>query len=288
MKIKRITKIENSNEVFNLHIEDNHNYFAEDVCVSNCHGLKANVVRSVAENAVNASIRLGFTGTMPEPKADFFLIEGVLGPIIDEIGYKELQDKNQISGINIKVIDCKYSDEIVESKSFDVYPEEREFVESDPKRNKIICRIAKVYADKDKNSLILVKKLDHARILTEMLQGANISTYMVTGETKIKDRNDARHSLEKSGGNVIVATVGVFSTGVSIKRLHSVIFASPGKSKIQTLQSVGRGLRLHNTKTKLDLYDICENLKFSIKHKNKRIKYYNENEFDYEIIEVPM
>jgi len=95
----------------------------------------------------------------------------------------------------------------------------------------------------------------------------------------MSDRNNIRKGVEKEGGTVIVATVGVYSTGVSINRLHTVIFASAGKSKIQTLQSVGRGLRLHSTKTKLHLYDFCENLKFSQQHAKKRIKYYEINNF---------
>jgi superfamily II DNA or RNA helicase len=256
--------------------------------VDECHGLKADVVRSVAENAINCETRLGFTGTMPEDKADSFLVEGVLGPIIDEVGYKELQDKNQIAGIRVKVVECEYGEEALARNEVEDYHQERDYIENDEKRNKIIGRIAKEYADNDKNCLILVKKIDHTVILKDLMDRAGVKSFVVTGDTKIADRNEARHSLEESGGNVIIATVGVYSTGVSIKRLHSVIFASPGKSKIQTLQSVGRGLRLHNTKRKLDLFDIAENLRFSKKHLRKRLKYYDESEFEYEVRKVQM
>ena len=37
MKIKSIKKIDYKEDVYNLHIKDNHNYFASNHCVSNCH-----------------------------------------------------------------------------------------------------------------------------------------------------------------------------------------------------------------------------------------------------------
>jgi superfamily II DNA or RNA helicase len=92
--------------------------------------------------------------------------------------------------------------------------------------------------------------------------------------------------METAGGQITVATTGVYSTGVSINRLHFLIFASSGKSKIQTLQSVGRGLRKHPTKKQLLLFDIGENCHHSKKHIADRIRYYKTNKFNYIIKEV--
>jgi superfamily II DNA or RNA helicase len=286
MKVTKIDKIDYKDEVYNLHIEDNHNYFANGICVSNCHGLKADIVRSVAEKMTNADIRIGATGTMPENKADYMLVEGILGPVIDKVGYTELQDAKQISDISVRIVNILYSKEVVEHNAVSDYAQEKDFIESDPYRNRVICKIAQEYTKADKNVLILVKKIDHTETMKNILEKLGMNVCVVTGETKIEERNKARHDMEKSGGNVIVATVGVYSTGVSINRLHTVIFASAGKSKIQTLQSVGRGLRLHNTKDKLHLYDICENLRFSEQHSKKRIKYYKDNNFDFVVRDV--
>lgn len=281
MKIKNIKKIEHNDEVFNLHIEDNHNYFANDICVSNCHNLKADIVRSVAENMVNASYRLGFTGTMPDPKSDYMLIEGVLGPVVDKVTPGELIKLKQISDIQINILRLNYSESVVKYYETETYEAEKSFVEGDERRNKAIVNIAKKYAENDKNTLILVKKIEHGETIMSMLQEKGVKCNMVCGDTKINERNDIRHNIEKSGGNVVVATVGVYSTGVSIKRLHCVIFAAAGKSKIQTLQSVGRGLRKHDSKKKLQLYDIAENLKFSKDHLRKRLKFYEKNNFPF-------
>lgn len=247
--------------------------------VDECHGLKADIVRSVTEKMINADFRIGVTGTMPDSKCDYMLIEGVLGPVIDRVGYTELQEAHQISDIAITVVQINYPEAVTSKMLFDDFTAEKDFIEGDEKRNKIICKIAHEYTKKDKNVLILVKKIDHSETLFKMLDDMGVNVEIVTGETKMGDRNSIRKDVEKSGGNVIVATVGVYSTGVSINRLHTVIFASAGKSKIQTLQSVGRGLRLHSTKSILNLYDICENLKFSQQHSKKRVQYYEKNNF---------
>lgn len=254
--------------------------------VDECHSLKANIVRSVAESMINAEYRLGFTGTMPDHKANFFLVEGVLGPIIDHISYQELQELKQISNIKIDIIKILYSNDIVQKMKEADYYEERNFIENDEFRNKVIIKIADECIKRNKNVLILAKRIDHCQLLVNMAKKVTHKVFLVTGEVSLKERNDVRQLVEKEGGYIIVATVGVFSTGISIKRLHSIIFASAGKSKIQTLQSVGRGLRLHETKEILNLFDIAENLEFGNDHLNKRIKFYKQNNFEIKLKEI--
>lgn len=281
MKIKSIKKIEHNNEVYNLHIEDNHNYFANNICVSNCHGLKADVVRSVAENTKKADYRIGMTGTLPDEKSQRMLVECVLGPVVDKVIPDDLIKLKKISDININVIKVNYPESIVSQLDALDYQSEREFIEGCDFRNNLILKIAKKLSSEDKNTLILVQKIQHGENIMSLLKKDGIKCSMVCGDTKIEERNRIRHNTEQSGGQVIVATVGVYSTGISIKRLHAVVFAAAGKAKIQTLQSIGRGLRLHESKNVLQIFDFAENLNFSLKHLKKRIKYYKDNLFKY-------
>jgi superfamily II DNA or RNA helicase len=251
-----------------------------------CHGLKAEMVRSVGERVVNCEWRLGFTGTMPEQKTDKLLVEGVLGPVVDQALYDELQREKSISPFKITAIKLMYPKEKVDQMEHIEYNLEKEFLETDDFRNNLICKITDKYAKIGKNSIILVKKLDHGDKLVSMLEKMGHKPNFVSGEMKIPERNDIRHGMETDGGQITIATVGVYSTGVSINRLHILIFAAAGKSKIQTLQSVGRGLRKHPTKEKLFLFDIGENTPASKKHFTKRIHYYELNKFDYEVKEV--
>ena len=278
MKIKKIEKIDYDGDVYNLHIEDNHNYFANGICVSNCHGLKADEIKGVALKAVNAEYRIGFTGTLPDDKAEYMLIEGITGRVLDQVLLKQLITEKSISDLTINLIKLNYPESIVTRLDQDTYEAEKDFIEKDPSRNKALINIAMMHAKTSQNVLILTKKIDHGERLVAMLAERGITSPFIYGESSRDARQQVRKDLEKDGGHIVVASVGVFAVGVSINRLHVVIFGAAGKSKIRTLQAVGRGVRLHSTKARLQLYDICENLKFSKKHTGDRKRYYKKNE----------
>jgi superfamily II DNA or RNA helicase len=249
------------------------------ILVDEAHGLKSDEIKGVALKAVNAEYRLGFTGTLPEDKAEYMLVEGVTGRVLDQVLPKQLIAEKSISDLTINMIRLNYPQSIVDRLSQDTYDAEKTFIENDESRNKLLINVAKIHADNGQNVLLLVKKIDHGKKLVEMLEARGIKSPFIYGETPPEERQQLRRDLEKAGGNIVVASVGVFAVGVSINRLHVVIFGSAGKSKIKTLQAVGRGLRLHSTKSKLQLYDVSENLKFSKDHTNDRKKYYKRNEF---------
>jgi superfamily II DNA or RNA helicase len=116
----------------------------------------------------------------------------------------------------------------------------------------------------------------------------------VYGGTDAQQRENVRALTEKEYGAIIVASYGTFSTGISIKNLHNVIFASPSKSRIRNLQSIGRGLRISATKDSCNLYDIGDDLSwksrknFTLEHMVERIKIYNEEQFNYKLIKVDL
>ena len=269
------------------------------IIADECHGLKADVIRSVAENAVNAEIRIGFTGTMPDPLAEQMLIKGVLGFVGDVVKVSELAEQKMIAVPKIHIPFLKYSKEetkplLVAIKSLegrDAYRVEQQFLYDHEKRNELIYKITKKFILRDQNILILVSKHSHCDNIRDKLISKGITPLVVTGEVKdMEIRNRIRKSLEEKGGQVIIATVGVYSTGISIRRLHAIIFAAPGKSKIQTLQSVGRGLRLdkRNEKTQLYLYDFADDLKYSNDGLTERMGYYAKNEFNVKIKEIDL
>lgn len=262
------------------------------------HGMVAGHVRSVGENTINAQYRVGFTGTLPEDfkKAERMLITSILGPVSDVVTTDVLIKEKSISDIIIHVPFLNYPKEISSeirrnqkmlAEGKDAHKYEQKFIFEYEKRNDLIVNIAKKMISNNENTLILVSKLDHSAIIVEKLKKSGIEPYIVNGEIKdIEERNKIRKDIENETGKVIVATVGVYSTGISIKRLHAIIFAAAGKSKIQTLQSVGRGLRMHETKTRLMLFDIADNLPYSSKHLQSRMEYYSKNNFNVKVKEV--
>lgn len=251
------------------------------------HNLRGDMVRSVAENAVNAAIRIGCTGTMPDSKAAQFAVEGALGPVIHRVTARQLIDEQHASDIIIKVPFITYSDKITKELKGITYDMEKQWLEEHDPRNNVIRTIVKKHIEKDQNALVLAEHVPHAQALFEKMQTIDgVEVFLVTGATDPDERERIRKYTNENKKIVIVATYGVFSTGISIKRLHTVIFASAGKSKIRVLQSIGRGLRLHKEKKKLILYDIGDNLNYSEKHLQARISIYDKAQFDVDAFEI--
>lgn len=256
--------------------------------VDECHGVKSDEIKKVSEYSINAEYKIGTTGTMPDHKCNYWSVEGALGPVVDQVFAKDLIKLKQISDINISIVKFIYKKEILDLINIKEYSDQKQFLIDDKKRNLAICNIAKKHASKDENILILVRRVDHGKSILKILEESGCKCNFICGDTEKDIRSGIRHKMNDESGIITVATTGVFSTGISINRLHVVIFGSAGKSKIQTLQSVGRGLRMHITKNKLQLYDITENLTLSEKHLGHRIGYYKKNEFPFKIFEIPI
>jgi superfamily II DNA or RNA helicase len=116
--------------------------------------------------------------------------------------------------------------------------------------------------------------------------------YYINGSIKAEQREIIRKSMETQNNVILIGSVGTVSTGTNIKNLHNIVFASPSKSRVRNLQAVGRVLRLNENKEIAILYDIADDLRFkkhinyTMLHFQERIKIYNEEKFDYKIINV--
>jgi superfamily II DNA or RNA helicase len=99
--------------------------------------------------------------------------------------------------------------------------------------------------------------------------------------TSLKDREFWRAECEKRKNIILIATYGLLQSGTNIKSLKYILLASPFKSKIRVLQSIGRSLRKHSDKTDgAIIYDIIDNCKILDDHGRKRLKYYELEDFD--------
>ena len=144
------------------------------------------------------------------------------------------------------------------------------------------------------NTLVLFQYVEkHGSILHKMISDStDRKVFYVYGGTDTKTREDIRAITEKESNAIIVASYGTFSTGINIRNLHNIVFASPSKSRIRTLQSIGRGLRKSESKDTATLYDIADDFthkskrNFTINHFQERINIYAEEEFDYEITRI--
>jgi superfamily II DNA or RNA helicase len=259
------------------------------VIVDECHGCKSKSLIDIMKKSHNAKYRFGFTGTLSNGSKDSqtheWVISGLFGPSYKAVGTKELIDKGRASKLDIKCLVLKHN-----PQKFNTYEDEIQFIINNEQRNSFIKKLA---LDLKGNTLVLFARVEtHGLPLYESINSGSDSDrkiFFVHGGVDVQEREQVREITERENNAIIVASYGVFSTGISIKNLHNVIFASPSKSRIRNLQSIGRVLRKGNNKDKATLYDIADDAtynsrkNYTLNHFIERIKIYNEEEFNYNI-----
>ena len=224
--------------------------------------------------------RFGLTGTMPENLLDQWNIIGKIGPVIFERHSYHLREEKYISGAEIKILNIKHS-----AKGNLSYREEVEELISNKFRNETICRLSNGL---NYNTLILVDYIKHGELLFELLnrECKQKKVFFICGDVDISERDKVRQLMETKDNIVVIAISKIFSTGINIKNLHYIVFACGGKAKIKIVQSIGRGLRLHDNKDKLIIFDIADNYHYSQKHLHKRISLYEKEQIKYVINQI--
>lgn len=265
-------------------------YFKEfDVVIGDeAHQFKSKSLISIMSKLHEAKYRFGFTGTLDGSQTHKLVLEGLFGPTYKLIKTDELIKKGYLSKLQIKVILLKH-----EPIKIEVYEDEVQYLISHEKRNKFIKNLVLTL---EGNSLILFSRVStHGEPLYELINkhvNENRKIFFIHGGVDTEERELVRKITEEESNAIIVASYGTFSTGINIKNLHNVIFASPSKSRIRNLQSIGRVLRKGKEKVSATLYDIADDItyngkrNYTLNHLVERIKVYNEENFDYEIINV--
>ncbi len=258
------------------------------------HLFKAQSLVSIMTKCVNAKYRIGLTGTLDGTKTHKLVLEGLFGTVEKVTTTKELMDNKQIADFIIKCLVLKHDEEICQLMKGKTYQEEIEYLILNENRNKFIKNLSVSLTG---NTLILYQYVDkHGKILYDMISNTkNIGdrkVFFVYGKTDTETREEVRRITEDENDAIIVASYGTFSTGINIRNLHNIIFASPSKSRVRNLQSIGRGLRIGDNKTEAVLYDIADDLRyknhmnFTLKHFVERTKIYNEEKFTYKLYKI--
>lgn len=252
------------------------------------HLFKSKSLITIMSHLHHAKYRFGFTGTLDGTQTHKWVLEGLFGPSYKITKTAELMEKGHLSKLDIKCIVLKHK-----PQKFEVFEDEVQFIINHQKRNNFIKNLA---LDLKGNTLVLFSRVEtHGQPLYELINNSaeiNRKIFFVHGGVDAEQREEVRAITENESNAIIIASFGVFSTGVNIKNLHNVIFASPSKSRIRNLQSIGRVLRKGNNKTKAMLYDIADDCTYNSKknytlnHFIERIKIYNEENFNYEIITI--
>jgi superfamily II DNA or RNA helicase len=241
------------------------------------HLFKALSLTKLMTKLEKCKYRIGLTGTLDGTKTHKLVLEGLFGTVNKVVSTSELQKKKQLADLKIMCLVLQHDKNARNFLKDKTYQEEMDYLVSNEKRNKYI------------------------RNLCLSLQGNSLEdkaqdrkVFYVHGGVEADVREDIRAITEKSDNAIIIASYGVFSTGINIRNLHNIIFSSPSKSRIRNLQSIGRGLRLKDDNSSATLYDIADDIShngkenYTLQHFKQRINIYNEEDFEYEIHNVEL
>ena len=256
------------------------------------HLFKAQSLTKILVKLDNCKYRYGFTGTLDETQTHRLVLEGLFGPVMRAVQTKELIDNKTLADFRIKCLVLKYPDNVRKDLAKSTYQDEISFLISNNHRNKFIKNLA---LSRTGNTLLLFQMVEkHGRILYDDInsEAKDRKVFFVHGGVDAETREEIRAITEKENDAIIVASYGTFSTGINIKALHNIIFASPTKSRIRNLQSIGRVLRRGENKSSATLYDISDDLcwnsynNHTLKHFAYRLKIYKEEEFKFKLYNI--
>ena len=259
-----------------------------------CHLFKAKSLTTIMHKCISTPYRIGTTGTLDGTKTHKLVLEGLFGKVFKTTTTKKLIESKQLADLKIFTILLRYPEEERRDNKNNTYQEEMDFIVQHYPRNKFIRNLA---LDQKGNSLVLFQYVEkHGKTLYDMIlqKASDRKVFFIYGGTETQQREKARKVTEGETNAIIIASFGTFSTGINIRNLHNIIFASPSKSRIRNLQSIGRGLRVGDNKTKCNLYDIGDDLSwksrknYTLLHMIERIKIYADEDFDYNTVEVKL
>jgi superfamily II DNA or RNA helicase len=276
MKLINKKELQKPQETYNLHIEQDHNYIANDAVVSNCHQAKAEILKNLlTKNLKNAPIRWGLTGTIPKESFEFEALLSSIGPVIGKITAKELQDKGVLSNCHVNIL------QLLDTQVHKDYQSELKYLVTNDERIKYIATTLRNIKESG-NTLILVDRISAGEKLSEAIP----NSIFINGDVKLKDRTSTYDEVQDATNMVIIATYGVAAVGINIPRIFNLVLLEPGKSFVRVIQSIGRGIRKAKDKDFVQIWDITSTCKFAKKHITERKKFYKQAEYPFTIEKI--
>ena len=272
-------------------------FFAKyDVVIGDeCHLTTAKSLSSIMEKCTNAYIRAGVSGTLDGSVVNEMVLKGHYGPIYRVATTAQLMDKGILTNLAIKAIVLKHPEEACKTFGKVQYVDEMDYLVRNQRRNQFISKLA---GQTEGNTLVLFQFVQkHGKPLEQMLKSMNPhrEVYFVHGGVSGDDREQIRQLVERKDNAIIIASYATYSTGINVKRLHNIIFASPSKGRVRIFQSIGRGLRKHDTKDVCKLFDIADDLRgkrkslnHTLKHFTIRLQAYMSEGFSVKTIELEL
>lgn len=258
--------------------------FKYDVLIEDeVHRQVAEVSSEIASTLINTKYRFGFTGTVPDDPVALYLLIGLFGSIKTYITPGDLIERGLGTPVVIYSIIFNYNDQIKNMiRNCSQWNQQLKIIKEYEPRNNFIANLSIKLINKKQNTLILYSHTEHGKeiynlIINKLYPNVTIENkdlvgkncfefqkkyhiYFINGEVQGKNREMIRNFLENEDGAIMVAVYNVMSTGINIKKLHNLILASPLKSYTTITQSLGRGMRKHESKKQFTVFDLVDNI----------------------------
>lgn len=257
-----------------------------------CHLFKSKSLTTLMSKLRGAKYRIGTTGTLDGTQTHKLVIEGLFGKVMNVTSTTELMEKKLLSKLEIDCINLQYPPEDIEEIKRAKYQDEIKWIISHKRRNKFIEDLC---GKMEGNTLLLFNYVnDHGKPLFDRIRTKypDRKVFFIHGGTETDQREYIRNIIDKEENAILIASYGTCSTGINIKNIHNIIFASPSKSVVRVLQSIGRGLRTSDNKDSVKLYDISDNLSHkkyknhTLRHLDERIKIYSNENFSFKVVNI--
>lgn len=256
------------------------------------HGFKAKCLTDIMTKATDVKYRFGTTGTLDGTQTHKLVLEGLFGQVQQVTTTKKLMEQGHVAELMIKCLVLKYPASRCQEMKGNEYKTEIKWLTENEARNKFIVNLA---ASLEGTTLLLFRYREHGKYLyDELKRKTNHPVFFIDGGVDAEDRDSIRKIVDAHPDAKLVASIGTTATGTNIPNINNLIFSHPSKSKIQNLQSLGRGLRKSELKFDVTLYDVADDLQWkahknhTLKHFLERTKIYSEEHFKYKIYEIDL
>lgn len=284
------------------------------IILDEAHKGSAKCIKEVFDTAETVEYRTGWTGSLKSSSITGMQAEALIGPIKVITDTAALMDAGVVADLTIQMVRFNYDTEMVKQLKdyFDIkrkttgkptYTDEIKFLETNVQRNTTIVKMAGMFKN---TGLLLYTHQAHGkelyRIARSMFPSKNIykidGSAVIRNDTRYKTYEELKSVIENEEDAILICSFGVFSTGVSIKNINYIFFTVPIKSYVRTIQSIGRGLRVSKSKTKVMLIDIVDDLcgrtktgkkgkeNYAYKHFKERFNMYAEQKFKYNMMTI--
>jgi superfamily II DNA or RNA helicase len=265
----------------------------DGILVDEMQTAKGQEIQKLMERCTDVSYRIGLTGTLDNIKINRLVINGLFGNIHRVSTTRKLMDEGHLSDLKIRCLILDYSKDTKKLFRGKIdYALEMKFISEHERRNKFIRNLALSLTG---NTLILFNFVTHGKTIHESLveKAGDRQIHMIYGGVEADDREEIRQLMINSKNVIAVASYGTTAAGVNIPNVENIIFASPYKSMIRVLQSIGRGLRNAEGKEHCKLFDISDRLSGSkskpnhtYNHLIERLRIYSTEGFNYKLTEI--